>query len=87
MILSLVVATMFWMQGGTLVEQLHDIFGRLGGATAEKMLDAGAGTVRSVAYCMIENARSAGTKTSWRRSAAKNELLRSPQPAPIVEVR
>jgi predicted PurR-regulated permease PerM len=54
--LSLIVATMFWMQGATLVEQLHDILGRLGGPTAETTLDAAAGAVLSVAYGVIGTA-------------------------------
>jgi predicted PurR-regulated permease PerM len=55
-VLSLIVATMFWAGGDALVRQLHDIFGRLGGATAEKTLDAAAGAVRSVAYGVIGTA-------------------------------
>jgi predicted PurR-regulated permease PerM len=47
---------MFWMQGATLVEQLHDILGRLRGPTAEATLDAAAGAVRSVAYGAIGTA-------------------------------
>jgi predicted PurR-regulated permease PerM len=56
MVLSLIVATMFWISGGTLVEQLRDILGRLGGATAEETLDTAAGAVRSVAYGVIGTA-------------------------------
>ena len=56
MILSLIVATMFWTAGDKLVQQLHDIFGRLGGATAEQTLDAATGAVRSVAYGVIGTA-------------------------------
>jgi len=55
-VLSLVVATMFWIQGGALVEQLHDILGRLGGAIAEDTLNATAGAVKSVAYGVIGTA-------------------------------
>src|SRR5262249_453034 len=55
-VLSLIVATMFWAGGDALVKQLHDIFGRLGGGTAEKTLDAAAGAVRSVAYGVIGTA-------------------------------
>jgi predicted PurR-regulated permease PerM len=55
-ILSLIVATMFWVSGDTLVKQLHDILERLGGATAERTLDAAAGAVRSVAYGVIGTA-------------------------------
>ena len=56
LILSLIVATMFWTGGDKLAAQLHDIFARLGGATAEKTLDAAAGAVRSVAYGVIGTA-------------------------------
>ena len=56
LILSLIVATMFWTGGDKLAAQLHDIFSRLGGATAEKTLDAAAGAVRSVAYGVIGTA-------------------------------
>ena len=55
-ILALIVATMFWAQGDTLVAQLHDILRRLGGRTAGEMLDAAAGAVRSVAYGVIGTA-------------------------------
>ena len=55
-ILSLIVATMFWTSGDTLVKQLHDILGRLGGATAERTLDAATGAVQSVAYGVIGTA-------------------------------
>jgi Predicted permease len=47
---------MFWTGGDKLAAQLHDIFSRLGGATAEKTLDAAAGAVRSVAYGVIGTA-------------------------------
>jgi predicted PurR-regulated permease PerM len=56
LVLSLIVATMFWAGGDALVTQLHDIFRRLGGATAERTLDAAAGAVRSVAYGVIGTA-------------------------------
>ncbi len=56
LILFLIVATMFWSGGDKLAAQLHDIFARLGGATAEKTLDAAAGAVRSVAYGVIGTA-------------------------------
>lgn len=56
MVLSLIVATTFWVNGTTLVEQLRDILRRLGGATAEQTLDAAAGAVRSVAYGVIGTA-------------------------------
>ena len=56
MILALVLATMFWVSGSALADQLHDILWRLGGANAEKTLDAAAGAVRSVAYGVIGTA-------------------------------
>ena len=43
LILSLIVATMFWTGGDELAAQLHDTFSRLGGATGDKTLDAAAG--------------------------------------------
>lgn len=55
-VLSLIVATMFWISGGTLVAALRDIFRRLGGAIAEETLDAAAGAVRSVAYGVVGTA-------------------------------
>jgi predicted PurR-regulated permease PerM len=55
-ILSLIVATMFWMQGDRLVQQLHDILSRLGGRTAGRTLHTAAGAVRSVAYGVIGTA-------------------------------
>lgn len=55
-ILSLIVATMFWVSGDTLVSELRDIFRRLGGATADQVLDAAAGAVRSVAYGVVGTA-------------------------------
>lgn len=55
-VLSLIVATMFWLSGQALVAALRDIFRRLGGATAEETLDAAAGAVRSVAYGVIGTA-------------------------------
>jgi predicted PurR-regulated permease PerM len=55
-VLSLVVATMFWVSGDTLAAELRDIFRRLGGRTAEDTLDAAAGSVRSVAYGVIGTA-------------------------------
>jgi predicted PurR-regulated permease PerM len=55
-ILSLIVATMFWTSGDALAAELHEIFARLGGAIAEKTLDAAAGAVRSVAYGVIGTA-------------------------------
>src|SRR5271155_5715622 len=42
-ILSLVVATMFWTNGDGLVSVLHDALRRLGGPIAERALDVAAG--------------------------------------------
>src|SRR5262244_3683705 len=48
-ILSLVVATFFWVSGYTLTARLRDILRRLGGETADAALDVAAAAVRSVA--------------------------------------
>jgi len=55
-ILSLVVATMFWTNGDGLVSVLHDALRRLGGPIAERALDVAAGAIRSVAYGVIGTA-------------------------------
>src|SRR5262245_56689278 len=55
-ILSLVVATFFWVSGDTLVATLHDILRRLGGETADAALDVAGGAVRSVAYGVVGTA-------------------------------
>jgi predicted PurR-regulated permease PerM len=55
-ILSLVVATFFWVSGDTLTEIVRDILRRLGGETTDAMLDAAAGAVRSVAYGVVGTA-------------------------------
>lgn len=55
-ILSLVVATMFWTNGDTLVSVLHDALRRLGGPVAERALDVAAGAVRGVAYGVVGTA-------------------------------
>jgi predicted PurR-regulated permease PerM len=56
LILSLVVAAMFWLSGDALGAGLRDIFRRLGGSAAEQALDAAAGAVRSVAYGVVGTA-------------------------------
>ena len=56
LILSLVVATMFWANGDGLVSILHDALRRLGGPVAERALDVAAGAVRGVAYGVIGTA-------------------------------
>jgi len=55
-ILSLVVATFFWVSGDTLVAALRDILSRLGGETAGAELDISASAVRSVAYGVVGTA-------------------------------
>ena len=55
-ILSLVVATMFWTNGDGLVSVLHDVLRRLGGPIAERALDVAAGAIRGVAYGVIGTA-------------------------------
>jgi predicted PurR-regulated permease PerM len=55
-ILSLVVATMFWTNGDGLVSVLHDALRRLGGPIAERALDVAAGAIRGVAYGVIGTA-------------------------------
>jgi len=55
-ILSLVVATMFWNSGDALVEVIHRALRRLGGATADQMLDVAGGAIRGVAYGVVGTA-------------------------------
>jgi predicted PurR-regulated permease PerM len=55
-ILSLLVATMFWTNGDGLVSVLHDALRRLGGPIAERALDVAAGAIRGVAYGIIGTA-------------------------------
>jgi predicted PurR-regulated permease PerM len=55
-ILSLVVATFFWVSGDALAATLRDILTRLAGATADAALDVAAGAVRSVAYGVVGTA-------------------------------
>src|SRR5215212_3971901 len=55
-ILSLVVATFFWVGGDILAEALRDILRRLGGEPAAATLDVAAGAVRSVAYGVVGTA-------------------------------
>src|SRR5215467_11491054 len=55
-ILSLVVATFFWVSGDTLAAALRDILRRLSGETAAATLDVAGGAVRSVAYGMVGTA-------------------------------
>src|SRR5215213_5413402 len=55
-ILSLVVATFFWVSGDVLAATLRDILRRLGGEPAGATLDVAAGAVRSVAYGVVGTA-------------------------------
>jgi len=56
LILSLIVATVFWTSGEALVVVLHDILRRLGGPTAEHTLDVAGAAIRSVAYGVVGTA-------------------------------
>jgi predicted PurR-regulated permease PerM len=51
-ILSLVVATMFWTNGDGLVLVLHAALRRLGGPIAERALDVAAGAIRGVVMAL-----------------------------------
>ncbi|WP_347541844.1 AI-2E family transporter [Roseomonas sp. CAU 1739] len=53
LLLSLLVAAMFWTSGDTLVAQLREIAGRLGGQTAVDSIDAAGGAVRGVAWGVV----------------------------------
>ena len=55
-ILSLVVATFFWVSGDVLAATLRDILRRLAGDTADAVMDVAAGAVRSVAYGVVGTA-------------------------------
>jgi predicted PurR-regulated permease PerM len=55
-LLSLIVATMFWTNGDGLLAVLHDALRRLGGPIAEQALDVAAGAIRGVAYGVIGTA-------------------------------
>ena len=55
-LLSLIVATMFWTNGDGLVSVLHDALRRLGGPVAERALDVAAGAIRGVAYGVVGTA-------------------------------
>jgi predicted PurR-regulated permease PerM len=55
-LLSLIVATMFWTSGDALVAVLHDALRRLGGPIAERALDVAAGAIRGVAYGVVGTA-------------------------------
>ena len=49
-VLSLIVATMFWVNGDALTARLRNALQRLGGNTARQALDVAAGAIRGVAY-------------------------------------
>ena len=55
-LLSLIIATMFWTNGEALVTILHDALRRLGGPIAEHALDVAAGAIRGVAYGVVGTA-------------------------------
>jgi predicted PurR-regulated permease PerM len=55
-LLSLIVATMFWANGEALVKILHDALRRLRGPIAEHAVDVAAGAIRSVAYGVVGTA-------------------------------
>ena len=55
-LLSLIVATMFWTNGDGLISVLHDALRRLGGPVAERALDVAAGAIRGVAYGVVGTA-------------------------------
>lgn len=55
-ILSLGVATMFWVNGETLVGVLHASLRRLGGKIADQVVDVAAGAIRGVAYGVVGTA-------------------------------
>jgi predicted PurR-regulated permease PerM len=56
LLLSLIVATMFWASGDSLAGGLRDVLGRLGGDAATRSLDVVAGAVRGVAYGVVGTA-------------------------------
>jgi predicted PurR-regulated permease PerM len=55
-ILSLVVAAMFWVRGDAQAAVLRDILRRLGGEAAAATLDVAAGAIRGVAYGVVGTA-------------------------------
>ena len=56
LLLALAVATMFWLNGESVVAVLYDALRRLGGETAARMLDVAALAVRGVAYGIVGTA-------------------------------
>jgi predicted PurR-regulated permease PerM len=55
-VLSLAVATTFWINGEVVVDILHVSLRRLGGATADQVIDVAAGAIRGVAYGVVGTA-------------------------------
>jgi predicted PurR-regulated permease PerM len=55
-VVSLAVATMFWLRGDVLAETLREITERLGGSAAGAALQAAADSVRGVAYGVVGTA-------------------------------
>jgi predicted PurR-regulated permease PerM len=55
-ILSLIIATVFWLNGDALVSVLHESLRRLGGATGELTLDVAGLAIRGVAYGVLGTA-------------------------------
>ncbi len=55
-LLSLVIATMFWINGETLVAVLHSSLRRVGGRVADQVVDVAAGSIRGVAYGVVGTA-------------------------------
>jgi predicted PurR-regulated permease PerM len=53
LLLSLVVATMFWVSGDRMVTQLCDIAGRLGGPVGVEAVESAGGAVRGVAWGVV----------------------------------
>lgn len=56
LVLALVVATMFWIDGPAIATELRDVLRRLGGETAAAALDTAAGAIRGVAYGVVGTA-------------------------------
>jgi predicted PurR-regulated permease PerM len=56
LVLALVVATMFWVDGPAIAGELRDVLRRLGGDTAAAALETTAGAIRGVAYGVVGTA-------------------------------
>jgi predicted PurR-regulated permease PerM len=55
-LLSMIIATMFWINGDALIETLHQSLQRLGGAAADQTLVVAAGAIRGVVYGVVGTA-------------------------------